>query len=317
MRIIVTGAGGFVGSGLARQLTGHEVLAFDNSSAGIPDLSNIKTVVGDICDPSVLSDVFSGGCDAVVHLATVPGGAAEQNPELARRVNVEATMALADAAARSGARPRFVFASSVAVYGDPFPASVDDTTPLSPKLLYGAHKAMMEQWLATLTRRGDIDAVSLRLSGVVARPKGPSGMKSAFMSDVFHALRAGAAINMPVSADATVWMTSVECAVGNLVRALSVDLTNAPGDCAVTLPALRVRVGDLVEEIALQTGASVESVSYSPDAALESGFGALPPLFTPAAERLGFSDDGELSTLVARTLADICGAEHRRISKET
>jgi nucleoside-diphosphate-sugar epimerase len=212
-------------------------------------------------------------------------------------------MALADAAARAGNRPRFVFASSIAVFGDPLPSSVDDATPLSPRLLYGAHKAMMEQWLATLSRRGDIDAVSLRLPGVVARPRGPSGMKSAFMSDVFHSLSTGENFVMPVSEDATSWLTSVDCAVGNLVHALTVDLTHAPGDRAVTLPALRVRMGNLVEEIALQTGAVAESVSYAPDSALEAAFGALPPLLTPAAESLGFSNDGALPALVTRTLA--------------
>jgi nucleoside-diphosphate-sugar epimerase len=305
MRIVVTGAGGFVGRRLVRELADHDVVALDNSPVGIPELPNITPVIGDLCDSDVLATALADGCDAIVHLATIPGGSAEENPEAAWRVNVEATMKLADAASRAGKQPRFVFASSIAVFGGKLPASVDDTTPLSPQLLYGAHKAMMEQWLATLSRRGDIDAVSLRLSGVVARPRGPSGMKSAFMSDVFHALSAGEGFVMPVSADATVWLTSVECAVGNLVRALTVDLTNAPGDCAVTLPALRVHADKLVEEIALQTGTSADLVSYAADSALETAFGALPALITPAAESLGFSNDGDLPTLVARTLEEI------------
>jgi nucleoside-diphosphate-sugar epimerase len=317
MRIIVTGAGGFVGSRLARALAGHEVVALDSLPAGIPDLPNVTSVVGDLCDSEVLVAALAAGCDAVVHLATVPGGAAEQNPELARRVNVDGTMKLAAAAMQAGKKPRFVFASSIAVFGGDLPASVDDTTPLSPQLLYGGHKAMLEQWLATLARRGDLDAISLRLSGVVARPRGPSGMKSAFMSDVFHALRAADPFVMPVSAAATSWLTSVECAVGNLLHALNVDLANAPRDRTITLPALHLRMHDLVAEIARQAGAATELVSYAPDAPLEAAFGALPPLFTPAAERLGFSNDGDLSALVARTLIGMKGAGNRATTRET
>lgn len=302
MRIVVTGAGGFVGSRLIRGLVEHEVVALDNLPSGIPDLPNVTAVVGDLCDSTVQAAAIADGCDVVVHLATVPGGAAEDNPELARRVNLDGTMRLVETAARVGNQPRFVFASSIAVFGGSLPNRVDDTTPLSPQLLYGAHKAMMEQWLATLSRRREIDAISLRLSGVVARPTGPSGMKSAFMSEVFHALKAREECVIPVSANATVWLMSVDKAVGNFLGALTAEYASLAAGCAVTLPALRVRIGDLVEEIAQQTDASTELVSYSPDAALEAAFGALPELSTPAAERLGFSHDGDLPALVARTL---------------
>lgn len=308
MRIIITGAGGFVGRKLAELLADHDVVGLDHVPDGIPDLPHVTARSGDLCDAAILEAAFSNGCDAVVHLATVPGGAAEQNPDLARRVNVDATMALADAAIQAGDRPRFVFASSIAVFGDPMPANVDDDTPLAPRMLYGAHKAMMEQWLATLTRRGEIDALSLRLSGVVARPRGPSGMKSAFMSNVFHALAGGERFVMPVSAAATSWMTSLESAAGNFAHALHADLSDAPAERAVTLPALRLRMEDLVAEIARQSGQEIDAVSYAPDAELEAGFGAYPPLLTPAAEALGFSSDGDLPTLVKRALAAISAA---------
>jgi nucleoside-diphosphate-sugar epimerase len=317
MRIVVTGAGGFVGNRLLRKLDNHDVVALDSHGDLIPDLPRVTRIAGDICDPSVLGAAFAGGCDAVVHLATVPGGAAEQNPGLARRVNIGATMALAEAAAQAGKRPRFVFASSIAVFGDPLPASVDDATPLAPKLLYGAHKAMTEQWLATLHRRGEIENLSLRLSGVVARPKGPSGMKSAFMSEVFHALSRGEKFVMPVSADATCWLTSVECAAANLTHALTAELTHSPGDCAITLPALRVRIGNLVEEIAIQTNSSVKLISYNPDLALEQSFGAFPPLQTSMADSLGFSNDGDLPALVARAIAGLGGTSVESLGKET
>jgi len=317
MRIIVTGAGGFVGSRLVRLLAGHQVVALDQASSSIPDLPHVTPMIGSLCDPGVLNAAFSEGCDAVVHLATVPGGAAEQGPELARQVNVDATMALANDAARCGGRPRFVFASSIAVFGNPLPSSIDDSTPVAPRLLYGAHKAMMEQWLATLSRRGAIEAISLRLSGVVARPAGASGLKSGFMSEVFHALRAGEPFVMPVTAEATSWLTSVDCAVANLAHALHADLSDGPLSRALTLPALRVRMDRLVEEIAQQSGSPFGSVSYLADPELQSAFGSLPKLATPLAERLGFSSDGDLSTLVARALAGLGEMDHSSVAKET
>ena len=161
MRIVITGAGGFVGRSLVQKLAGrHEIVAVDTHPVGI---GAIEEVIGDLGDPSVLARAFARPCNAVIHLATVPGGAAERNPAEAKRVNIDATMALIDAAAASGGRPRFVFASSIAVFGDPLPPHVDDSTPLAPQMVYGAHKAMMETWISTQSRRGAIDGISLRL----------------------------------------------------------------------------------------------------------------------------------------------------------
>jgi D-erythronate 2-dehydrogenase len=309
MRIIVTGAGGFVGRKLVAQLAdrdpNHRIVALDYIADSIPDRPHITPISGDLRDTSVLNTAFADGCDAVVHLATVPGGAAEKNPDIARQVNIDAMMALADIAAESGSNPRFVFASSIAALGDPLPEGINDNTPLAPRMLYGAHKAMMEQWLATLTRRGALDAISLRLSGVVARPKGLSGMSSAFLSNIFHALRAGESFVMPVSEDATSWLTSIDNAAGNFAHALFADLEGAPISRAVTLPTLRVKIGDLVSEIAAQVGQSIDSVRYVPDAKLETGFGRFPPPSTDASCALGFVCDSDLPSLVRGALGNI------------
>ena len=90
------------------------------------------------------------------------------------------------------------------MFGDPLPAMVDDQTPLSPKMIYGGHMALMEHAVAMFSNRGLIDGVTVRLPGILARPKGPSGMKSAFMSDLFHALKTGEAFACPVSAAGTI-----------------------------------------------------------------------------------------------------------------
>lgn len=201
--------------------------------------------------------------------------------------------------------PRVLFASSIAVLGDPLPPHVDDATPLQPRMVYGAHKAMIEQWIATLTRRGAIGGLSLRFPGIIARPKGPSGMKSAFMSDLFHAAAAHETFVCPVSAEATLWLMSVTGLVRNLIHALEAPDALIAEPYALTLPAVRTSMGALALEIARQTGANPALVLYQPDDALEVAFGRQPPLKTPAADAAGFIHDRSLAALVTSALATL------------
>ncbi|WP_353857153.1 NAD-dependent epimerase/dehydratase family protein [Novosphingobium humi] len=102
----------FVGRALLPLLAPeHEVVAIDTR------LSGRAGIEGDLRDPLVLQKAFGDGCDALIHLSTIPGGRAEQDPDLAWRVNVDATMSLIHAAAEAGRCRRIIFASSIAVLG--------------------------------------------------------------------------------------------------------------------------------------------------------------------------------------------------------
>lgn len=305
MNVVVTGAGGFVGRELVRKLlaAGHRVTGIDTLSGGIPE--GARAIAGDLGDAAVRASALADGCDALVHLATVPGGAAEADPAASRRINVDAMYDLLLEAGACNPGLRVVYASSIAVFGDPLPAIVDDATPLSPKMIYGGHKAMMEHAVAMFSNRGLIDGVTVRLPGILARPKGPSGLKSAFMSDLFHALKAGEAFTCPVSAKGTIWAQSVARCAENFVHALTLDSALLPPTRAVTLPAQVIAMGDLAAEIARQCGVSSDLVTYRPDAPLEAAFATQPPLETPAAERAGFAHDGDPATLVASALSTI------------
>jgi len=301
MKVLVTGAGGFVGRHLVHAMSGRfDVTAVDANLSALTPGPSLRLCEGDLADAGVRQTALAGGIDGLVHLAAVPGGAAEAGPALSRRVNIDATLDLLNDCAATGAAPRVVFASTIAVFGETSPAvGVDDATPVAPRLIYGAHKAMMETWVAALSRRGAIDGISLRLPGIIARPAGPSGLKSAFMSDLFHALKAGRGFTSPVSPSGTLWLMSVRRCAENLMHALSLESARLPPSRTLTLPALRLSMAELVSAVAAHYGANPSLVNYQPDAALQAAFAAQPALATPLAESCGFRHDGTVENLVA------------------
>ena len=142
--VLVTGAGGYLGAMLTSRLLRHPAFAAsrftlaDRRLDGVDD-ERVATVVGDLSDPATRRRCVGDSVDLVFHLAAVLGGAAEADYALARRVNVDTSLALLedvrDAPRRDASTPpRVVFASSIAVFGPPVPARIDeDTLPRSPR----------------------------------------------------------------------------------------------------------------------------------------------------------------------------------------
>jgi nucleoside-diphosphate-sugar epimerase len=308
MTIIVTGGAGFIGRELVALLLaeGRAVIALDTCVDAFAPHPGLKTIAGDLASSDVRRLALADGCSGLVHLATVPGAAAEADPALSRRINVDAMTDLLEELRTAVPGCRLVYASSIAVFGDPLPhEGVDDTTPIAPRMIYAGHKAMMEVAVTMMSCRGDVDGVTVRLPGVLARPKGPSGMKSAFMSDIFHALHAGECFICPVSPEATIWAQSVQRCAANLAHALVLDTGRLPPTRTVTLPAQHIAMTDLIDEIARQCGVSPDLVDFAPNPALEDAFGKHPALATPAAIHAGFADDGDVATLVANALEGV------------
>jgi nucleoside-diphosphate-sugar epimerase len=271
----------------------------------LPSDARLRGVAGSIADPGVLERALVQPVDAVFHLASVPGGAAEQDPLLGRRVNLDATLRLVDLLREQGSAPRFVFASTVAVYGDTLPATVNDETPARPALSYGAHKLAAEILLADATRRGWLQACSLRLPGVVARPGAGAGLVSAFMSQLFWKLRAGEPVVLPVDAEGTAWWISVGACVDNLLHAATLQAGALAARSSVQMPALWLSMRQVVDALARAHGADRWSlVRHEPQAWVRQRFASYPPLDVPHAERLGFRHDGSADDLVRRAFAD-------------
>lgn len=307
MRILVTGSNGFIASLLVKRLLERsDLTSLTLCDQSFPESATdlrVTHVAGDLADTAILRAALASDPDLVFHMAAVPGGAAERDYELGYRVNVGASCALIDALRRPGQPRRIVATSSIAVFGTPLPDKVDDVTDPAPSMSYGTHKRIMELLLDDLSRRGDVDARVVRLPGILARPRQAGGHLSAYMSNVFYALAADEPFVCPVSAQAPAWFMSVERCVDNLLHAAQLAPAAFGRSRVCTLPALRLRMDELIAAIQDALGkSSAPQVSYEPQEAIESQFGRYPPLVTAEAERLGYRHDGSAPELVLRAL---------------
>lgn len=314
MRVLITGAGGFIGTTLVErlrargQLVGRRVEALALADMHLPEsvVQDATAIRGDLANPAILRQVEAFGADVVFHLAAIPGGASEADYAAGRRINLDASLALFEGAAASGRRPVLVYASSIAVYGAALPDPVVPDTPLRPAVTYGAHKRACEILLADFSRRGLVDGRSVRLPGIVARPRSGAGLTSAFMSDILQALRAGERFACPVGPDATAWWMSVGRCADNLMHAAGMDVSNADPARAWPLPVLHLSIAQVIDTCAALYGRDRAGlVRFEPRSEVEAVYGRFPRLDDTASRALGLRDDGTPAELVRRALGEI------------
>lgn len=296
-RILVTGAAGFIGRALTQRFAdAAEWLRLDRE---IDEDGPGAALRGDFGDPEILREAAAFAPEIVFHLASVPGALAEREPDLSRRVNLDASLNLLATLAACPRQPRIVYASSVAVYGETARGRVGRETAAQPTSTYGAHKRMVEIALTDHLRRGDLTGVALRLPGVVARPQA-SGFGSAFMSELPRAFAQGRRYVCPVSPEAVCWWLSVEGAALALMHAAGIEQNGV-----FQAPALRLTVGEIIDALARRYGESRRDlVTFAPNAPLEAIFGRYGELDDDDERRLGFGDDGDADRLLATALED-------------
>ena len=199
MRVLVTGAAGFVGSNLVDGLlsAGHDVRGLDNFSTG--QRSNLAHVADEI--DLVEGDLRSyervswavRGCEAVFHEGAMPSvPRSVQDPLTSSEINIGGTLNVLLAARDAGVR-RVVFASSSSVYGDApgFPrVETQSTSPLAP---YAVSKLAAEQYCRVAHLVYGLETVCLRYFNVFGRRQDPFSQYSAVIPKFITAMRAGAA----------------------------------------------------------------------------------------------------------------------------
>jgi UDP-glucose 4-epimerase len=191
-QVLVTGGSGFIGRRLVRALVeaGTDVTVADKRA--FPD-DGVPTVVGDLCDPSVVARAVRPGTDVIVHLAAVTSVLRSiEDPVGTYRLNVDATANLLEQA-RQHHVGTFVLASTNAVTGDVGRATISEQIPLRPLTPYGATKAAGEMLLGSYTACYGMTGCALRFSNVY----GP-GMaeKDSFVPRLMRAARDGTGVQI-------------------------------------------------------------------------------------------------------------------------
>lgn len=260
MNIVVTGGGGFLGSRVIQLLLERkdrdeavvdfdQIISLDLSECSIVD-PRVRSVIGNIADPSLLESVITSETVGIFHLAAVLSGGSEENFDLAMDVNVGATKAILDAARAAGAKPRIVFTSSLAVFGGQMPEMVPETFATQPESTYGAVKAIGELLVNEYSRKGFVDGRVCRLPTISVRPGKPNSAASSFASGIIREPLNGIASVCPVPLDTRMWLSSPDIAVENLVRAFEVGGDQLGFWRTLNLPGIVVTVEQMLESLA-------------------------------------------------------------------
>ena len=324
MHVLVTGAAGMIGRKLVDRLLadGHlggagldrltltDVVAPPERPDAAPA---IEAVAADLAEPGVAERLVAGRPDVVVHLAAVVSGQAETDLDLGYRVNLDGARALLEAVRRAheedGWTPRFVFTSSIAVYGAPLPNPIPEDFHHTPLTSYGAQKAMGELLLDDWTRRGFVDGVGVRLPTICIRPGKPNQAASGFFSSILREPLVGQEAVLPVPDTVRHWHASPRSAVGFLVRAATFDTAPLGSRRTLSMPGLSATVGEQLEALQRVAGErALRLVRREPDPAIMRIVGGwAEALDASRAEGLGFSAERSFDEIIRVHVEDELG----------
>lgn len=316
MRITILGAGGFLGRKLAARLArdgslgGRPVTALTLFDLNVPPAPEaafpIRRVAGDIGEASALAEAVPAGTDVVFHLAAVVSAAAEADFDLGMRVNLEGTLALLQACRALEQAPRVVFTSSVASFAGGQQAMVPDDGRQVPANSYGAQKAIGELLLQDASRKGFMDAVSIRLPTVIVRPGRPNKAASSFVSGIVREPLLGLDTTCPVGPDFAIWACSPRRAVEWFLHAATMDTAPLGIDRGINPPGISVTVGQLLAALEQVGGAEARArVRFVPDPAIDAIVAAWPAAFAATRARaLGFAPQEDAAEVLRAFLAD-------------
>lgn len=342
MHVLVVGASGFVGSKLSQQLMmdgqldGETITVLTLVDARKPEITipsphtnkieQVQQLELDISDSHQHIErlLFEGPVPPpkiIFLLAAIVSGDAEQNFELGYKVNVEGTKILLEAIrSKSNYKPRLVFTSSLAVYGTPLPDIIPDDCATTPRGSYGTQKAIVELYLEDYTRKGFVDAISIRYPTIAIRPGKPNKAASSFISGIIREPLNGQQAILPVDMDFRHTIASPQKAVEYALKAATLKPAR-PGDRVFNVPGVCVTVREMIAALERATNKqTVALIQHQEDPFILGIVKHWPKEFDcQKALRLGFQPDDSYDDILQVYMRDELGihdAEHHKSKKQ-
>jgi nucleoside-diphosphate-sugar epimerase len=316
MRVLVLGAGGFLGSRLVAGLVASgrvagrpidELVLFDLRPVSLAVAGNgngngkVTPVHGDLRDPQVLDHLFAHPVDVVFHLAATLTLDAEADFRRGLETNVLSMIELLERCRAQARAPMLLFASSISTFGGKLPAVVDDDVFQAPATSYGTHKVVTELLLADYSRHGFVDGRALRLPIVVTHPGPASGSISDQVSALIREPARGQPMACRMAPDSPMAVVSVQTVVASFLR-----LADLPEDAirsarTMNQPGLTVTPAELTQAVGRCVGDQAGGlVSWAPDLKVQNIVAGWPRVFTSQrALALGIGPDISADALVS------------------
>ena len=262
-KILILGGAGMIGQKLANRIAAGSIdvdvtdlVLYDIVEATKPEAAfSVQTTSGNIADQEESKRLAAMRPDIVIHLAAIVSGEAEKSFDKGWDINARGSWQLLEALrsehenSEGSYRPRVVFASSIAVFGGPYPDKIDDDFLCAPQTSYGAQKAMTELLVADYSRKGFIDGFSMRLPTICVRPGKPNLAASSFFSGIIREPLNGQQAILPVSDQTRHWHASPRAAAKFFTKAATLDTSKLKGRYSLNLPGVSCTVAEQIEAL--------------------------------------------------------------------
>lgn len=317
MRIVITGAGGFVGQILAKKLIETD----PSASLVLVDLkeppnpttsSHVECLGADLTESASLDALFEQTPDAIYILHGIMSSGAEANLGLGLKINFDSVRHMLDIAHVRNPGIKIIFTSSCAVFGRAAVQNVANETDVvpMPESSYGTQKLMIEFLVNDYSRRGLIDGRSVRLPTVFVRAGAPTAAASSFVSGIVREPVNGENAVLPCDSNIGIWLTSPRTLAHNLAHALQVPAEKFGHFRQVLLPGYTATSGEILDALEKLAGKEVRGrITEQRDETIQRIVLSWPAKYdTSRAKELGFAEDVGLE----QTIIDFIEGEKQK-----